>query len=88
MFRILKAGYHVAERYTHTPGPLLRTPIAVVTGDSDPKVDLDEVLRWSEHTEGPFDMKVIPGRHFFLNDNLDAVVDHIRTLLLGSSVDC
>jgi pyochelin biosynthetic protein PchC len=71
-----------------TSPTLLRTPIAALTGDSDLKADLDEVLQWSEHTEGPFDMKVMPEGHFFLNDNLDTVVDHIRTLLLGNSVDC
>ena len=83
-YRILKADYRVAERYAHPPGPPLRLPIAALTGDSDPKVDLDEVRQWSEHTDGPFEMKVMPGGHFFLNDNLDAVVGHIRAFLLGN----
>jgi pyochelin biosynthetic protein PchC len=65
----LRADYRAAETYRHSPGEKLRCPITVLVGDSDPKVTVEEARDWESHTTGPFELKVYPGGHFFLQDH-------------------
>ncbi len=65
----LRADYRAAETYQFEPGETLRCPITVLTGDSDPKVTVEEAGDWESHTTGAFSLKVYPGGHFFLQDH-------------------
>lgn len=73
----IRSDYRAAETYVYEPGEPLRCPVLAMTGDADPKVTLDEVAAWERHTEGPFELKVYPGGHFYLADHQAAVTEEI-----------
>ncbi|MCX5381168.1 thioesterase II family protein [Streptomyces sp. NBC_00091] len=76
----IRADYEVAGAYVHRPGPALRMPVTVLTGDSDPNVSVQDAMRWSEVAAGPFGLCVLPGGHFFLNER----AEDVRTIVEGA----
>lgn len=74
----IRNDYKAIETYRHQPGPLLSCPLTALVGDVDPVVTLEEAGAWAEHTTGPFELRVLPGGHFFLADNQQQVVELVR----------
>ncbi|MBW5482686.1 thioesterase II family protein [Streptomyces bambusae] len=65
----IRSDYKAIETYRFRPtgsGPALRCPVSVLTGESDPRVGLDEARRWEELTSGEFTFRSFPGGHFYL----------------------
>ena len=56
-------------------------PVTAMTGDADPRVTLDEARAWAGMTSGPFDLRVFPGGHFYLADQITPVLDTLRESL-------
>jgi surfactin synthase thioesterase subunit len=79
----IRSDYRAVETYRHEPGRRLDCPVTVLTGDSDPRVSLDEARAWEEHTTGPTDLHVLPGGHFFLVDQSEQVLDILRQKLVS-----
>ncbi|MEU2223935.1 alpha/beta fold hydrolase [Streptomyces sp. NPDC018347] len=77
----LRADYRVVETYRPTPGPRLRSPFVVMTGDADPRVTPDEARTWSQETDGTFELQVYPGAHFYLVAQQQAVLARIQATL-------
>ncbi|WNI26215.1 alpha/beta fold hydrolase [Streptomyces sp. ITFR-16] len=71
----LRGDYAALAAYVPAPGASLACPVVALTGDSDPEAPVEDVRAWHGHTTGPFELRVFPGRHFFLGDQLPAVVD-------------
>jgi surfactin synthase thioesterase subunit len=65
----IRGDYTAVETYRCEPGRRIAAPIAVLTGDRDPKTTLPEAEAWREHTEGACTVRVFPGGHFFLTDH-------------------
>ncbi|WP_416904043.1 thioesterase II family protein [Micromonospora echinospora] len=82
----IRNDYRAAETYEYTPGPKLSCPVTVFTGDDDPKTTVDEARAWQEHTNGPFDMHVFPGGHFFLAQHQPAILRTLSTALTRTAV--
>ena len=64
----LRNDYRAAETYQYRPGPSLTTPVCAFMGESDPRVDHDDMRAWQEHTGGGFELFGYPGGHFYLKD--------------------
>ena len=79
----IRSDYRAIETYRHDPDRKLDCPVTVLTGDSDPRVSIDEARAWDEHTTGPTDLHVLPGGHFFLIDNKAQVIDILLQKLAG-----
>ena len=77
----IRGDYQAIETYRHRPGPPLSCPVTAMTGESDPRVPLDEAQAWGKLTTGPFDLRVFPGGHFYLAEQNDAVLDTLRESL-------
>lgn len=77
----IRNDYRAAETYVYQPGPPLKCPITVFTGDNDPKTTLDEAKAWSTHTTAEFDLHVYPGGHFFLTQHQAAILRVISNAL-------
>lgn len=79
----LRADYHAVRRYRYSDGPRLACPLTAFTGDSDPKASATEVDAWAGHTASGFELRVLPGGHFFLVDQqhevLRTVEQHLTT---------
>ncbi|MGW0395932.1 thioesterase II family protein [Streptomyces sp. NPDC003042] len=70
----LRGDYKAVETYRYEPGPLLATPLSVLIGESDPRVNRAEATGWRDLTEAPFTFRAFPGGHFYLTDHHEAVV--------------
>ncbi|MEU1020488.1 alpha/beta fold hydrolase [Streptomyces sp. NPDC005898] len=81
----IRADYRAAELYRYAPGPRLNCPIYALVGEDDPKVTVDEATSWADHTNGPFDIKVFKGGHFYINANASAVMDAIEAHIEGAA---
>jgi surfactin synthase thioesterase subunit len=74
----IRSDYTAAETYTYRPGPRLSCPIHALTGSADPKVSLEEADGWRDHTDADFDLVVMDGGHFFLNDHVADILRRIK----------
>lgn len=63
----VRSDYKAIETYRHEPGPKLRCPIVVMTGESDPRVLPEDAQAWREHTEAECSHHRFPGGHFFIS---------------------
>lgn len=77
----LRADYRAVETYRRAPGPRLNCPFVVLTGDADPRVTPEEARIWGQETDGPFELHVYPGGHFYLVAQQQAVVARIEAAL-------
>ncbi|MFJ4781626.1 thioesterase II family protein [Streptomyces sp. NPDC088762] len=75
----IRGDYQAVETYRMGPGPALTCPVLALVGDSDPRVDVEGVGGWAEHTDAGFELKVLPGGHFYLVHEQEAVLSAIRT---------
>ena len=83
----IRSDYRAIETYRYEPGRQLDCPVTVLTGDSDPRVSIDEAAAWKEHTTGPTDLQVLPGGHFFLVEQSERVVELLAEKLDRQGVD-
>lgn len=77
----IRSDYQAVETYEPRPGDRLRCPVTVFTGEDDIMTTTTEAAAWDRHTDGPSDLHVYPGGHFFLNDRSPEVLDVIRQQL-------
>ncbi|MFF3246807.1 thioesterase II family protein [Streptomyces sp. NPDC002870] len=73
----LRADYGALASYGWQPGPPLNSPISVFVGDADPVVPIATVAGWGEHTSLDCEVRVFPGGHFYLGEQLDEVAEAI-----------
>jgi surfactin synthase thioesterase subunit len=83
----MRSDYRAIETYRHRPGLRLDCPVVVLTGDSDPKVEIDEAKAWSEHTTGESEVCTFPGGHFYLADQWRAVAEVISRRFPDQDMD-
>jgi pyochelin biosynthesis protein PchC len=69
----LRADYRAVRTYRHQAGPPLACPIVAVVGDADRRVSPDDARSWAAYTTGGFALRVLPGGHFYLAEQTDAV---------------
>ncbi|WP_328505372.1 thioesterase II family protein [Streptomyces sp. NBC_00391] len=74
----LRGDYRALETYEPRPGDRLTCPVTVLTGDDDPVTTVAEARAWTDHTDGPTELCVFPGGHFYLNHRPQEVVDVVR----------
>jgi medium-chain acyl-[acyl-carrier-protein] hydrolase len=65
---VLRNDMRLAEVYERAPGPPLSCPIAVFAGRHDALTDDFGLLAWKRETTGNFELHLIDGRHFFLDE--------------------
>ncbi|MDC7787039.1 alpha/beta fold hydrolase [Rhodoplanes sp. TEM] len=71
---IIRADFVASELMTRAPRTdAVACPLDVIGADDDQEVDHRELDRWRAHTTGAFTLTVMPGRHFFIHDSVDAI---------------
>lgn len=73
---VLHEGFHHATT-------VLRSPVLALAGDSDPAVSPEMLSRWENFTSGSFELKVLPGGHFFPLDTGTEFLDLLAGFLAG-----
>jgi pyochelin biosynthesis protein PchC len=81
----IRADYRATETYLYRPGPKLGCPIIAFIGDSDPRVTIDEIKAWADHTAAGFRCRVFPGGHFYLNEQIPTLAEAISEDLTAAS---
>jgi surfactin synthase thioesterase subunit len=61
---VIRNDYRALETYSGRTGAI-RSPIAAIAGEHDPRVTPDDTRAWSRHTSGPFVCQSMPGGHFY-----------------------
>jgi pyochelin biosynthesis protein PchC len=77
----IRNDYRAAAAYRYRPGPALRCPITVLTGDEDPNVTPDEAAAWAGLTSTASVVRTFSGGHFYLNEQIETVCDEITAAL-------
>ncbi|TDC61228.1 thioesterase [Micromonospora sp. KC207] len=81
----IRNDYRAVAAYDYRPGPGVRCPVTVLTGDADPNVTADEAAAWAKVTAAATVVRTFPGGHFYLNGQLDAVCAEITAALTAPS---
>ncbi|MDX3855891.1 thioesterase II family protein [Streptomyces sp. AK02-01A] len=72
-------------RYTGAAAPLT-CPVTAIGGTDDPVVPIEALARWSEITDGPASMEILPGGHFYFQQQLDAFFSIVNSVVDGVPV--
>lgn len=70
----LRADLALSETYIYRPEAPFNHPITVFGGTEDTEVNVMELEAWRQHTHAGFCLKMLPGGHFFLRDNVQALL--------------
>ncbi|WP_316522803.1 thioesterase II family protein [Kitasatospora brasiliensis] len=62
---VLRADFRLVDTYRYSPGAPLLCPITAVVGAEDDACRPDHARRWAECTAAGFDLRVLPGGHFY-----------------------
>lgn len=77
----VRNDFGVVESYESEGKPLLDVPITSLVGDADKDVSVEQAGRWRDNTSADFALKVLPGGHFYLQEQQDAVIREIQARL-------
>ncbi|MGW1893053.1 thioesterase II family protein [Streptomyces sp. NPDC002004] len=79
---MIRSDYRLIDDYRPAdPVPRIKAPVTALLGDRDPHVDEDDMRAWSAVTDGPFELKVLSGDHFYLMEHASSVVSELGRLL-------
>lgn len=79
----LRADFVIYESYICAQQPPLDCPISAFAGESDSLVPASMMQGWGVHTSQAFDLSILPGGHFFLQESRDALIMRIRQRLMA-----
>ncbi|MFJ7243241.1 thioesterase II family protein [Kitasatospora sp. NPDC098652] len=79
----LRADYTAIETYLAAPDAVVPQPITALVGETDANATVEQVAQWERHTTGGFSLRVFPGGHFYVAEQLDAVVRLLTAHLRG-----
>lgn len=73
----LRADMTLCETYRPAPGEPLDCPLSAMGGLEDPDVLREDLDAWRQHTRGPFQVRMLPGDHFFVDSRRAQVVEAV-----------
>lgn len=76
----LRADFTLLDGYRYRDEPPLDVPITAFLGQQDAVETPADVRAWSEHARS-FDLRTVPGGHFFLRESRDLLTDALGGLL-------
>ncbi|MGV9316238.1 thioesterase II family protein [Streptomyces sp. NPDC003691] len=77
----VRADYHLVDDYSGGHRPLLDCPVYGYTGDRDSEVTPEQMGRWAELTHDTFRLLVLPGGHFYLRAEENALLTDLSKVL-------
>jgi medium-chain acyl-[acyl-carrier-protein] hydrolase len=77
----LRADFQAIEAYRPADEAPLPVPIMTLRGDADRTVDAAAMAGWAAHSEQPVTHRVLPGGHFFQEEQRELVTGIIASLL-------
>lgn len=77
----VRADYRLVDDYTGGDRPPLDCPVYGYTGDDDPEVTPEQMHEWADMTTGAFRLRVLPGGHFYLRTEEEALLADMKDVL-------
>ena len=77
MIPILRADFEVCETYSYSERPKLSCPLSVYGGLQDSAAPRESMQAWAKLTEGPFNLRMFPGDHFFILNNTHTLLSSL-----------
>lgn len=71
---LLRADAAIHETYVHQEEAPLDVPITAIGGADDPKATREDMEAWRLHTRAAFEVRMIPGDHFFIHSSAPLVL--------------
>ncbi|GAA1985239.1 alpha/beta fold hydrolase [Catenulispora subtropica] len=79
----IREDYRMVDEYRGGPRPLLDAPVFGYTGDADTEVTAELMREWADLTRMGFRLRVLPGGHFYLRAEEDALLADLCDVLSG-----
>ncbi len=80
---VLRADIEMLNTMKYTEDEPLDCSITSLWGMSDKRVSREDAEAWNAHTSKDFNLKMIQGKHLFINTNLDEVINIINQEVAG-----
>ncbi|MBP2845669.1 thioesterase [Dickeya oryzae] len=74
----IRKDFELISKYKYQPKNILSIPIYSVVGDRDPHVSIDAIEQWKLFTERNYKKYIVPGDHFYFNDNPTSIASVIK----------
>lgn len=74
---MLRADFALNDRYRHLEEAPLSCPVTVYGGIDDDLVEAVGLAAWGAQTTGAFELHMLPGGHFFLNEVRERLMAHL-----------
>lgn len=78
----MRSDCKVAETY-RADGESVGCPMTAIGGQDDTSVSIGDLEPWARFTRGPFELRLIPGDHFFINSARQTVLSVVTTSVLA-----
>jgi medium-chain acyl-[acyl-carrier-protein] hydrolase len=78
MLPTLRGDLELVETYESPVGATLSCPIIAMGGSDDPDISPEDLAGWASVTAGPFKSMLVPGDHFFINNERRSFLQAIR----------
>ncbi len=69
--KLLRSDFALSASILEPKDRMLNIPIYALGGNDDPSVSPEKLLGWERLTSGQFSSYILPGGHFFMNENSD-----------------
>ncbi len=79
---ILRSDFKACETYIHDIKDPFDIPITVITGTEE-DMELEDIHLWKKETKSEIEFRQLPGKHFFIFNHPDKIVDVISKKLSG-----
>ena len=79
---MLRADLTMAETYLYLERPELACPIVAFTGESDHHAPRTDMKAWQGLTKDSFNFHMLPGGHFYLNEQVRPLLEILSSYLL------
>jgi medium-chain acyl-[acyl-carrier-protein] hydrolase len=87
MLPTLRADFRLVQTYDYRPEPMLTCPITAFGGAEDSDVGERQLREWRQHTSGAFAIRMLPGGHFFLQTQAQALLREVDQQLRSTVQD-
>ncbi|GHF37071.1 thioesterase [Kitasatospora xanthocidica] len=87
MLPVIRADLTLLEQWHAPAGSRISCPITAFAGQDDQVVRAELSAGWADHTSASFALRVHPGDHFFLREEMDVMLGRIAAELQAHAVD-
>lgn len=78
----IRADFAIDDDYRFTGAmPALGCPVNAIGGSDDPIVPAEALARWSELTDAPASLNLLPGGHFYFQHRMAAFMSLVSTVI-------